>query len=302
MIERFIGSDGRRRLVSALCGQSIVRDDPLLADKLAKKASLHEFKAGETLIAQGDSDTDIYFVLSGKLRIVVNGRDVALRSSGTNVGEMGLIDISAKRSATVIASELSVVARISELDFTRLANRHPKLWRHLALELANRLRERERFHAHPNSKPVVFIGSSAETLPIAREIQSGLAHDNLIVKVWTDGIFQPSSTTLNDLVREIQSADFGVLVLGQDDKVISRDGESWAPRDNVIFELGLFIAALDQKRTLVVSPKLKSLKIPSDLNGINLINYELDDRNSIEAQLAPVCNAVRKVIQKFGPK
>jgi CRP/FNR family cyclic AMP-dependent transcriptional regulator len=123
------------------------------------------------------------------------------------------------------------------------------------------------------------------------------------VKVWTDGIFQPSSTTLDDLISTIQVSDFAILVLGQDDKVISRGNKGWAPRDNVIFELGMFIAVLGKKRTLIVKPKSRLLKIPSDLLGFNPINYELKDENSIDIKkIAPVCSTIREVIQKHGPK
>jgi CRP/FNR family transcriptional regulator, cyclic AMP receptor protein len=229
-------------------------------------------------------------------------RPIAIRSKGTHVGEMGLIDVAAKRSATAIASETCVVAKVSEIDFTQLANKYPSLWRNLAIELANRLRERERFHLLPNPQPVVFIGSSTNMLPIAREIQSSLSYDKFITKVWTDGVFQPSSTVLDDLIREIQSSDFGVLVLGQDDKIISQGNENWAPRDNVIFEMGMLVSALGKARTFIVKPKSKPLKIPSDLLGVTPIEYELEEKDLIESKLAPVCNTIRKAIKKLGPK
>lgn len=302
MIERFTGKLGQKRLQTALALQGIIQNNKKLVVDLAKKVSLQEIEAGTTLIAQGEADNDIYFILSGKFRIVVNGRDIAIRSSGSHVGEMSLLDVSEKRSASAIASEKSVVAKITETDFTRLANKYPKLWRNLAIELSKRLRERERFHLLPNSKPVVFIGSSSSMLPIAREIQSGLSHDNLIVKVWTDGVFQPSGVVLDDLSREVQLADFGVLVLGQDDKIISRGSEAWAPRDNVIFEMGMLVSVLGKGRTFIIKPKSKPLKIPSDLLGITPIEYDLDEKDPVESQLAPVCNVIRKAIKKLGPK
>lgn len=302
MIERFSGKLGQKRLHAALALQGIIQNNQKLVVDLAKKISLQELEPGTTLITQGEADNDIYFILSGKIRILVNGRDIAIRPSGSHVGEMSLLDVSEKRSASAIASEKSVVAKVTETDFTYLANKYPKLWRNLAIELSKRLRERERFHLLPNSKPVVFIGSSSNMLPIAREIQSGLSYDNLIVKVWTDGVFQPSGVVLDDLIREVQLADFGILVLGQDDKLISKDSESWVPRDNVIFEMGMLVSILGKSRTFLVKPKSKPLKIPSDLLGITPIEFNLDEKDPIESQLAPVCNTIRKVIKKLGSK
>jgi CRP/FNR family cyclic AMP-dependent transcriptional regulator len=291
MIERFAGKLGQKRLLTALASQGIIQNNSKLVAELAKKVTLEELESGNVLITQGESDNDIYFILAGKFRIVVNGRDIAIRTSSSHVGEMSLLDVSEKRSATAIASEKSVVAKVTENDFTRLANKYPKLWRNLAIELSKRLRERDR-----------FIASSSNMLPIAQEIQSGLSHDNLIIKVWTDGVFQPSSVVLDDLIREVQLSDFGVLVLGQDDKIISRGSESWAPRDNVVFEMGMLVSVLGKARTFIIKPKSKPLKIPSDLLGITPIEYDLDEKEPVESQLAPVCNTIRKAIKKLGSK
>ncbi len=136
------------------------------------------------------------------------------------------------------------MARITEPEFTTIAARHPTLWRYLALELAKRLRERNRLVRIPNHKPHLFIGSSVESLAFARELQSIMAHDKYVVKLWTDGVFVASSTAVRDLMVEVRRADFAIMVFAPDDKVISRHKESATPRDNVVFELGLFMGDL----------------------------------------------------------
>ena len=68
-------------------------------------------------------------------------RDVASRSAGEHVGEMALVDPEAQRSASVTAVTDSVVAGITEPEFSALADRFPRLWRRIALELASRLRD-----------------------------------------------------------------------------------------------------------------------------------------------------------------
>ncbi|MGE4096288.1 MAG: cyclic nucleotide-binding domain-containing protein, partial [Candidatus Binatia bacterium] len=188
MIERFKGVEGRRRLVAALRSQHLVQDDARVAKALAKVVSLRKLDAGIELISQHGSDSDLYFILSGKMEVFVNGRSVATRTNGCHVGEMALIDPAAPRSATVKVTTETVVAQVSESKFTPIADRFPKLWRCLAVELATRLREREKFHPLPNAKPSVFIGSSSESLAVARELKKSLPRNTMSVTLWTDGV------------------------------------------------------------------------------------------------------------------
>ena len=61
------------------------------------------------------------------------------------------------------------------------------------------------------------------------------------MRLWTDGVFVASQFPIIALEKQVREADFAILVLGPDDKVLSRNERSDAPRDNVILELGLFI-------------------------------------------------------------
>ena len=72
--------------------------------ELAEQAEILQFESGDELIVQGGADNDIYFILAGRLSIVVNGREVAIREPGQHVGEMALIDPSATRSASLSLS------------------------------------------------------------------------------------------------------------------------------------------------------------------------------------------------------
>ena len=127
MIGRFYGKEGRNRLVSALRKQIIIHDNETLSIELADQAELLQFEPEERLIVQDSVDDDIYFILAGRLAIVVNGREIAIRDSGQHVGEMTLIDPSARRSASVVAIEQTVVAKISEASFRVLADKYPRV-------------------------------------------------------------------------------------------------------------------------------------------------------------------------------
>ncbi|MGA7873037.1 MAG: cyclic nucleotide-binding domain-containing protein [Candidatus Binatus sp.] len=117
----------------------MVRDKDLAA-AVAPRVQLEEVPAGTKLIEQGASDTDLFLILKGAFSVAIDRRIVARRKAGEHVGEMAVVDPRTPRSASVTATSDSVVARISESDFSALADRYPQLWRRIALELASRLR------------------------------------------------------------------------------------------------------------------------------------------------------------------
>ena len=302
MISRFCGKEGRNRLISALRKQIIIHDNETLSRELADQAELLQFEPGEELIVQDSVDNEIYFILAGRLAIVVNGREVAIRYSGQHVGEMALIDPSARRSASVFAIEQTVVAKTSEASFHLLANKYPRVWQLIAEELCARLRQRNRLIDSTNPRPVLFIGSSKESLPIARVIQSNLDYDDFVVRLWTDGVFGASQFPIIELEKRIREADFAMLVLGPDDEVLSRDERSDAPRDNVIFELGLSMGALSHARTFMIIPRECDIKIPTDLLGLTPMTYKSGDRNDLASSLGPVCDQLRRIVNEVGVK
>jgi len=302
MIERFEGTTGKKLLLTTLASQTIINGDHEIASELFRSIQLVELKKGDVLISQDGQDNDLFFIISGSLNIEVNRRLVAVRQSGTHVGEMALIDGKAKRCASVKAGELSVVAKVSHAVFAKTADKHPDLWRRMAMELCDRLRGRNSSIRHRNELPQIFICSSSENHAVAKAIQRGLKPFSCIVRVWTDGVFRPSQYTLEDLEREVFESDFAVAVIADDDVVRSRKSQSVAPRDNVIFELGLFMGQLGRKRTFMVMPKGKMLKIPSDLFGLNPIKYvppsDTTNKRQWTLALSPVCVELKAEIER----
>ncbi len=304
MLDRFDGPEGRPRLVEALRTQNIIGDDAALAGLIADSAKVEGFKPCSVLIEDSAADNDILFILAGVVSIRVLGREVAVRASGQHVGELALIDPGQRRSASAVADGEVVIARLSEEAFTELAESHPRLWRNLARELAHRLRQRNRFVASVNPRPVLFVGCSAESLPIARAIQSALEHDRIVVNLWTDGLFVASSFPIESLEQLLPTADFAALVLSPDDTVISRDATNPAPRDNIIFELGLFMGALSHSRTFLIHPRDVDVKIPTDLAGITPLTYAIgtEEEDGLSVTMASACNQMRTVILTTGPR
>jgi predicted nucleotide-binding protein len=299
MKQRFEGEDGKRRLVAALQSQKICAGDQMLGSMLAESVSVHQLETGQELIHEGASDNDIYFILVGAFLILVKGVKVASRGVFDCVGEMSAVNPSLPRSATVLAEETSVVAKISEKEFVRIADAHPTLWRSVSAELASRLFQRNILVSKPNDKTKLFVISSKEALPIAREIQSILQHD-LLVQVWTDGVFFASSYPVEALEQAVADSDFAIAIAQPDDMLKSRGIESKVARDNVIFELGLFMGRLGRRRSILFQPLGQELRLPSDLQGLTAVSYKTGNPKELTALLGPACTEIRKLVQELG--
>jgi predicted nucleotide-binding protein len=300
MICHFQGPDGRRRLVEALKGNRLVEHDGDLAQRLAEKGELLEIASGQVLIEQGAYDCDIFFLIAGLVDVLVNGQYVATRGAGESIGEMALTGPASPRSATVVAKTAIVVVKLTEPVFSEIQAECPQIWKPIAQVTAERLRQRSQFHRPPNPQPVLFIGCSVESLTIANQIQSGLKHDRISTVVWHQGVFGPSGVTVDVLLRMAAESDFAAFVFGPDDKVVSRKSVADAPRDNVVFELGMFMGVLGRERTFIVKDNDIDIEIPSDLLGITPITYKVHDPKRLAAAVGPLCTELREAIQAIG--
>ena len=98
----------------------------------------------------------------------------------------------------------------------------------------------------------------------------------------------------------MEQCDFAIAIAHGDDTTTSR-GNKWpAPRDNVIFELGLFMGKLGRHRAILMEPRGEGVKLPSDMAGITTINYVFDPDKDTEAKFSPACNELRGYITKLG--
>jgi CRP/FNR family transcriptional regulator, cyclic AMP receptor protein len=298
--DRFRGDAGKQNLIDALLQHAIVRGGSDLAPEFARRAELIEVPAGEKIIAQDDTDNDLYLILSGTFNIVVNGRKVASRGRGDHVGEMALVEPSQRRSADVVATESALVARFSYKDVTELASRDSNIYRVIAQSLARRLLERNKLVGAHRDEIRVFIISSAEALEVARVIQTALSHDGFVVTVWTDGVFKVTSYALDSLEAAVNDSDFAIAVAHHDDITLFR-GKDWpTPRDNVVFELGLFMGRLGRNRAILMEPREERVKLPSDLAGVTTIPYVYKAGKDAKALMGPACNLLRDHIKQWG--
>lgn len=148
-------------------------------------------------------------------------------------------------------------------------------------------------------KQRIFIGSSSERLHIARAIENNLARDHEPT-VWDEGIFDLSKDTLSGLLERLDLSDAAVFVLAPDDVTQLRQQTFDIARDNVVFELGLFIGRLGRERTYFVVPRGQAkLHLPSDLLGLTAAEYDpARSDGNWDAAVSPACTRIRAALQK----
>ncbi|MEK4538090.1 nucleotide-binding protein [Peribacillus sp. FSL K6-1552] len=148
------------------------------------------------------------------------------------------------------------------------------------------------------AKPRVFVGSSVEGLGIANAIQRNLEH-NYYVNVWNQGIFKPSSTTLEDLIKALGTFDFAIFVFKPEDVVKMRNQTEMSIRDNVIFEMGLFIGRLGKERTFYIIPREEKFHLPTDLIGFNPATYD-PGHPEIAAAIGGACTSIMEQMNSLS--
>jgi hypothetical protein len=137
----------------------------------------------------------------------------------------------------------------------------------------------------------MFIGSSIEALPVVTMIASAFSQHaecvpwNVAPEFSTKGSF-PTFTALCDAALRY---DFSLFVLTPDDLITYRGNNFRAPRDNVLFEMGLFIGAIGPERVFAIVQQMDKpkMKIPSDLLGVNMPRFR-HIRNNSRASLASI--------------
>ena len=301
LIERFQGDSGRRLMIECLSRQWLLREDETIAMYMADHAELRELAAGEVLIRQGDAETDVYFILTGRLVILVDQQEVAVRIAGQHVGEMALIDPSLPRTATNIAAEPTVVAKVSESVFAPVADANPRIWRALGAELSRRLNQQGSFLSTPNRIPHLLIRSSSDCIAFAEALAAAIPPEMATVKICAREIFDADHFPIEELEAQLRVADFAALVAPNDHRALERSESSNAVRDNIVFEVGLLMGALSRHRTYLFAPEGTSLGIPTDLLGLTPLLYFPSAPTHAEA-VAVAAEELIKIIHGMGPR
>ncbi len=95
--------------------------------------------SGLVLFREGEPGIEMYVLLQGTVEISVGGDVVEVATPGALLGEMALVDSSA-RSATVITRSDCKFVAVDGKQFDLLVRESPEFARHVMTVMANRLR------------------------------------------------------------------------------------------------------------------------------------------------------------------
>lgn len=127
--------------------------------------------------------------------------------------------------------------------------------------------------ARLNMRKKIFIGSSSnEGVRIAEMVHLNMYRE-YDTTIWNHSVFKLGKSNLESLVQATEDYDYAILILTPDDKVLKKESETFIPRDNILFELGLFIGKLGSENVFMLVPEEVNLSIPSDLDGIVYASY-----------------------------
>jgi predicted nucleotide-binding protein len=157
-----------------------------------------------------------------------------------------------------------------------------------------------RFLEERMDRPRIFLGSSGKQAKLLHALTRGL-EDIAYVDPWTSS-FNPGTTTLDRLVELAHEVDFAAFVFARDDWTTTSSTASPAPgsgqdspRDNVVFEAGLFGGVLGMRRTFILHAQ--GAKLPSDLLGLTCVRY--GDATSA-SEMKAINQKLRKAIENEG--
>jgi hypothetical protein len=116
----------------------------------------------------------------------------------------------------------------------------------------------------------IFIGSSTEQSEIMKRVSAWLHESDHVALRW-DKVIQPGQGTLiEQLIRISHEVDGAIFIFAEDDRVKVRGKGKRQPRDNVVFEYGLFLGTLGVESVLLV--RVGKPKIADDLKEVLLID------------------------------
>lgn len=146
-----------------------------------------------------------------------------------------------------------------------------------------------------------FLSSSSEQLPIGKALETNLAADGFEPTLWSREAHGASQYNLEALLGEAASSDFAIFVFAPDDQVSIRGEKFHVVRDNVLFELGLFIGVLGRDRCFIVRDDRLPMRLPSDLAGLTTLQYDQQRSNGdLRRSLGPVTTAIAEVTRKVA--
>lgn len=157
------------------------------------------------------------------------------------------------------------------------------------------------------NKPTLFIGSSGKAREIVKLFSSVLADAATCIPWFAAEEFKSrgTNTTISALTEAAFDYDFALFVITPDDDLKQQRREiteGVAPRDNVVFEIGLFMGSLGSNRVFLAKQECQGLIMPSDLFGATApeFGFSPDDKQASRASIADVAQGFEDQIKNLG--
>jgi hypothetical protein len=149
----------------------------------------------------------------------------------------------------------------------------------------------------------IFIASSKEGLPVANLIKETMdtSFDGAYCDIWDDpGVFEVSGVIIDRFQEALDVYAYAIIVLTPDDRTTIRGTQYESPRDNLIYELGLFTGRHGKDSVFIVTPQAHQIRLPSDLEGIITCNYKIRSNAVTQGyDVRTACNQIIRVIKKI---
>jgi CRP/FNR family transcriptional regulator, cyclic AMP receptor protein len=107
--------------------------------------SMHEkgYSDGQEVVTEGESGLGFFVILEGSANVSVGGGEARSLGPGDHFGEMALLDMGGRRSASITAGEGLRCAGMTAWNFKPFVKDHPEIAWALLKTLAQRLRAAE---------------------------------------------------------------------------------------------------------------------------------------------------------------
>lgn len=119
------------------------KPDPTL-EWFLSHCHIHKYPAKSTLIHAGENSDTLYYIVKGSVAVLIKdeeGKEMILSylNQGDFIGELGLFEEQAERTAWVRAKQPCEIAEISYKKFKQLIQVNPEILMKLASQMAHRL-------------------------------------------------------------------------------------------------------------------------------------------------------------------
>ncbi|KAJ3031009.1 UNVERIFIED_CONTAM: Potassium/sodium hyperpolarization-activated cyclic nucleotide-gated channel 2 [Siphonaria sp. JEL0065] len=136
------------------------RDD-LFIGRIATALQPKHYIPGDYVTKQGDVGNDMFFILSGKVDVFVNGNKVVSLDDGAYLGEVALIT-GGLRTASVMAAAPSELYRLTQADFKRILDEFLDMKMNIEKLASDRQQVIKNMAKRDENNPVVFSAEDKE--------------------------------------------------------------------------------------------------------------------------------------------